>query len=255
MQRIPAAPFLCRFRISVPTVKKYTPMKSLLLTASALAALLAFAPAHAAEDRKTPTTPQEKMGYAVGVEFAAKFRKEHFEFDTEMAIQGIRDAYAGSSQLSDAELAQLAQEFQVQLRRKIGLNRQTASMVNRERNDKFFATNKVAEGVKTLPAGVQYKVITAGTGKIPPDGATVTLNYRGTLLDGREFDKSEPGKPATLNVGGLIAGWRAVLTAMPVGSHWQVWIPAAQAYGERGAGTMIGPQEPLVYDVELLSVK
>jgi FKBP-type peptidyl-prolyl cis-trans isomerase FklB len=229
-----------------------TMMKARLSTLG-LCALMALN-AGAQEARKTPSTPSEKMGYAVGAEFANKFRKDKLEFDYEMAIQGMRDAYADKLQLSKDDLDFVLKGFQAELRRKVAANRQLASLANRERNEKFFTAHKAEPGVQLLPSGVQYKVIKAGDGPKPNDMSTVSVNYRGTLLDGTEFDKTDEGKPGTLKVGTLVAGWRAVMNAMPVGSHWQVWIPSGLAYAERGAGTVIGPQEPLVFDIELLAI-
>ena len=218
-----------------------------------LSALLSWN-ALAADPAKAPTTPAEKTGYAVGVEFANKFKKDKIEIDTEMVIQGLRDTMSGTMQMSREEIDVVLKVFQAELRRKVANDRHVAQTANRERNDKFFATNKAVEGVQLLSSGVQYKVIKAGTGAKPNDAHTVSMNYRGTLIDGTEFDKTEAGKPAKLNIATMIPGLRAAMHEMPVGSHWQVWIPAGLAYGDRGAGKAIGPQEPLVYDIELLDI-
>jgi FKBP-type peptidyl-prolyl cis-trans isomerase FklB len=225
-------------------------MKSKFLIA---ALACTFVGAALADERKVPTTPSEKMGYAVGAEFATKFKNEKFEFDSEMAVQGMRDAFANNLQMNRDEVEFVLKSFQAELRRKIAANRQMAALTNNARNQKFFDDNKKAEGVVALSSGVQYKILKAGDGPKPTDASTVTANYRGTLLDGTEFDKTVEGKPAKLKVAGLIQGWRVALSAMPAGSRWQVWIPSVLAYGERGHGA-IGPQEPLVFDIELLSI-
>lgn len=230
------------------------------LIAAAAVALLSVGAACAAEapaaatpaPRLAPRTPVEQMGYAIGVELASKFKKEKFDFDVEMAAQGLRDAMADKVQLTQAELEHVLKGFQAEFRRKLAMNRQMASMANRERNETFFNRNKVAEGVKLLPSGVQYRVLKEGSGRKPSEASTVTVRYVGRLLDGSEFDRSVEGQPTRLKVASLVHGWRIAMMAMPVGAQWQVWIPAQLAYGDRGTGTKIGPQEPLVLEIELL---
>ena len=128
--------------------------------------------------------------------------------------------------------------------------------IGKKENEAFLAENKNKEGVKTLPSGLQYKVIQEGTGKIPQQTDTVSVNYRGTLVDGTEFDSSyKRGKPATFPVDGVIAGLSEALQMMKVGSKWQLFIPSTLAYGERGAGDDIGPNSTLIFEVELISIK
>jgi len=115
--------------------------------------------------------------------------------------------------------------------------------------------NGKKDGVVTLPSGLQYKIVKTTDGKKPTDVDTVTCNYRGTLIDGTEFDKSEAGQPATFQVGGVIPGFKEALKLMPVGSTWRFFIPANLAYGERGAGNVIGPNTTLIFEVELVSIK
>ena len=127
---------------------------------------------------------------------------------------------------------------------------------NKTEGDAFLAANKAKEGVVTLPSGLQYKIITAGTGPKPTLEQTVVCHYRGTLIDGKEFDSSyKRGQPATFPVKGVIKGWTEVLQLMPVGSKWQVFIPSDLAYGERGAGADIGPNATLVFEIELVAIK
>jgi FKBP-type peptidyl-prolyl cis-trans isomerase len=127
---------------------------------------------------------------------------------------------------------------------------------NMKEGEAFLAENKKKEGVVTLPSGLQYKVITAGTGKKPKATDTVTTQYRGTLIDGTEFDSSyKRGQPTTFPVAGVITGWTEALQLMPVGSKWQLFIPSNLAYGPRGAGHLIGPNATLVFEVELLSIE
>jgi FKBP-type peptidyl-prolyl cis-trans isomerase FklB len=127
---------------------------------------------------------------------------------------------------------------------------------NKAEGDTYMAANKAKEGVVALPSGIQYKVLTAGTGKMPTAENTVICQYRGTLIDGKEFDSSyKRGQPATFPVKGVIKGWTEVLQLMPVGSKWQVVIPPALAYGERGTGADIGPNATLIFEIELVAIK
>ena len=222
--------------------------------ALALAALLGATPALRAESANAPETAKEKMGYAIGVELASKFKKEKFDFDVEMAAQGLRDAMNAQVKMTPEELAYVINGFQVEFRRKVNLNRRQALMANRARNDRFFAENRQAQGVRLLPSGVQYRVLQEGTGPKPTDADAVHLRYRGTLLDGSEFGRSVGDEPTRMKVASLVQGWRIAVSAMPVGSHWQVWVPPALAYADRGDGDKVGPQEPLVLDLELVAI-
>jgi FKBP-type peptidyl-prolyl cis-trans isomerase len=127
---------------------------------------------------------------------------------------------------------------------------------NKKTGEAFLAENKTKEGVKTLPSGLQYKIIKQGAGDIPQDADTVEVNYRGTLIDGTEFDSSyKRGQPLSFQVNGIIAGWKEALKLMPVGSKWQLFIPSSLAYGEKGTGSSIGPNTTLIFEVELLAIK
>jgi FKBP-type peptidyl-prolyl cis-trans isomerase FklB len=127
---------------------------------------------------------------------------------------------------------------------------------NRKAGESFLAENKKKEGVVTLPSGLQYKVLKAGDGKKPTDADTVECHYRGTLINGTEFDSSYlTGQPATFKIAGVIPGWREALKLMPVGSKWQLFVPSQLAYGARGKGGSIGPNAALIFEVELLAIK
>jgi FKBP-type peptidyl-prolyl cis-trans isomerase FklB len=127
---------------------------------------------------------------------------------------------------------------------------------NKAEGEAFLAANKSKEGIVTLPSGLQYKILTEGKGPKPTAADTVVCNYRGTLINGTEFDSSyKRGEPATFPVGGVIKGWTEALQLMPVGSKWQLFIPSGMAYGERGAGADIGPNATLIFEVELISIQ
>jgi FKBP-type peptidyl-prolyl cis-trans isomerase FklB len=131
-----------------------------------------------------------------------------------------------------------------------------AGDANKKEGDAFLAANKTKEGVVTLPSGLQYKILQEGTGPKPTASDTVVCNYRGTLLNGTEFDSSyKRGQPATFAVGQVIHGWTEALQLMTVGSKWQLFIPPDLAYGPRGAGNDIGPNATLVFEVELVSIQ
>ena len=133
---------------------------------------------------------------------------------------------------------------------------QQLGLANKKEGEEFLAANKSKEGVVTLPSGLQYKVLKEGTGPKPSATDSVACNYRGTLINGTEFDSSyKRGQPATFAVNGVIKGWTEALQLMPVGSKWQLFIPADLAYGERGAGADIGPNSTLIFEVELLSIQ
>jgi FKBP-type peptidyl-prolyl cis-trans isomerase FklB len=133
---------------------------------------------------------------------------------------------------------------------------QAAGGTNKQAGDAFLAANKSKEGVVTLPSGLQYKILKAGTGPKPTVSDSVVCNYRGTLLDGKEFDSSyKRGQPATFPVGRVIKGWTEALQLMPVGSKWQLFIPSDLAYGASGAGGDIGPNATLIFEVELISIQ
>lgn len=157
--------------------------------------------------------------------------------------------------MSEKEFKSVLAGFQGEMRRKMAANQRDRSIKNQKKADEFFAENAKKTDVVTLPSGVQYKIIKAGEGAKPTDSDIVEVNYRGTLLDGTEFDASTAGKTVNLKLAQLIAGWKEAIKLMPVGSKWQLFIPAKLAYGERGVGTDIGPNEMLIFDVELVSIK
>jgi FKBP-type peptidyl-prolyl cis-trans isomerase FklB len=170
----------------------------------------------------------------------------------------MKDANSGAALLmTEEELAKTMQAFQQALQQKQAEARKVLAEKNKKEGDEFLAENAKKEGVTVLPSGLQYKILKEGDGKKPTIADSVECNYRGTYISGKEFDNSyKMGKPVTFKVqGGVIPGWSEVLKLMPVGSKWQVFIPSQLAYGERGAGSQIGPNMTLIFEIELLSIK
>lgn len=224
-------------------------MKS-LLSGVCVAALLACAVPGIAADKPELKTDPEKNGYSTGYDIGRSVQKQLTDIDAEAMARGLKDAMMGATPALPEEEMQ---------RRFMIVRQESARKIvekNKQDGDAFLAKNKGAKGVKTTASGLQYKVITAGKGKSPTAEDTVTVNYRGTLIDGTEFDSSyKRNQPATFPVKGVIAGWTEALPLMKEGAKWMLYIPANLAYGERGAGQMIGPNSTLLFEVELLSIK
>jgi FKBP-type peptidyl-prolyl cis-trans isomerase len=206
----------------------------------------------------TLKTQKEKASYALGMKIGGDLRKQgvNAAIDPALAARGFKDALAGSKPLlsEDDERSALTQ-LQNEVRQKQQANGHEKGAAARKQGEEFLAANKSKAGVVTLPSGLEYKILTEGNGPKPTPGDTVTCNYRGTLLNGTEFDSSyKHGEPVSFPVGGVIKGWTEALQLMPVGSKWQLFIPPDMAYGDRGAGSDIGPGETLIFEVELLSI-
>jgi FKBP-type peptidyl-prolyl cis-trans isomerase len=204
----------------------------------------------------TLNTQKEKFSYALGMRMGANLHKQSVPVDAAIFSRGLRDGLAGGKTLLTDEEAQAAitvvqKEFQQKQQEKM----QQASESNKKEGQDFLAANKGKTGVVTLPSGLQYKVEKEGTGPKPTASDTVLCNYRGTLINGTEFDSSyKRGQPATFPVSGVIKGWTEALQLMPVGSKWELFVPSDLAYGDRGAGGEIGPGSTLIFEVELLSI-
>jgi FKBP-type peptidyl-prolyl cis-trans isomerase FklB len=235
-------------------------MKSKILTLSAALCLL-VAGGCTAQDQKSKVTElktlNDRASYGIGLNIGHDFKAQHVDINPDLLAQGIRDAMAGGKVLMTSEETQKTMvEFQTEM--KAAQEKRVAELTakNIKESEVFLAENAKKEGVTVLPSGLQYKVIEAGSGKKPTTGSTVTVHYRGRLIDGTEFDSSyERGEPATFPVVGVIPGWTEALQLMQEGAKWELVIPTDLAYGERGAGQIIGPNAVLLFDVELLSVK
>jgi len=203
-------------------------------------------------------TDRDKASYALGMNLGEGLKKESENLDAAIVQRAMQDALSGKKTLLTEEEAKSAWTlFQVNMRKKQQEKQQELADNNKKTGDAFLAENKAKDGVVTLPSGLQYKILTPGTGPKPTATDSVECNYKGTLLDGTEFDSSyKRGQPATFPVTGVIKGWTEALQLMPVGSKWQLFIPPDQAYGPRGTGGgEIGPNATLVFEVELLSIK
>jgi FKBP-type peptidyl-prolyl cis-trans isomerase FklB len=214
-------------------------------------------PAPGSQSTSGLTTKKDKVSYAIGMNIGTNLHRQSVDVDPKILQQGLQDALAGGKTLlSEDEARATLTEFQNEMRQKQQEKMQQAGEANKKDGDAFLAANKTKEGVVTLASGLQYKIITAGTGPKPTATDSVVCNYRGTLIDGKEFDSSyKRGQPATFPVSGVIKGWTEALQLMPVGSKWQLFVPSEMAYGERGSGPDIGPNATLIFEVELLSIQ
>jgi len=209
-----------------------------------------------AQDSAAPASQKDKVSYGIGVQVAKTLKGQGIDVNPDLLIKGLRDALSGQKLLmSDDELNTTMSALQQEMNQKQMQERVKHADDNKKTGDAFLADNGKKQGVVTLPSGLQYKILKPAEGKKPTDADTVSCNYRGTLIDGTEFDKSEAGQPATFEVGMVIPGFKEALKLMPVGSTWQFFIPPNLAYGERGAGKVIGPNTTLIFEVELLSIK
>jgi FKBP-type peptidyl-prolyl cis-trans isomerase FklB len=215
---------------------------------------------------KKPTTPtvltlktqKDKASYAIGLNIGKSMHKDSVDVDPNILLRGMKDGLSGAKPLLTDEEAKAAMvALQADLRKKGEEKMLVQGEANKKQGDAFLAENKTKDGVVTLPSGLQYKILKEGTGPKPTATDTVVCNYKGTLLDNTEFDSSyKRGQPATFPVSGVIKGWTEALQLMPVGSKWELFIPADLAYGARGGpGGGIGPNATLVFEVELESIQ
>lgn len=226
------------------------------MTHTSRAALFAliFPAAVAAQETAELETPAQRFSYTVGLQVGDNLGNQGLvNLDTEALAQGIQDQLAGRDpRLTPEEMQEAVVAYQkILLEERIALAKK-----NNDAANTFLEKNKAREGVIVLESGVQYKVVTAGSGVRPTETDTVLVHYRGYLIDGTEFDSSfSRGEPTELEITKVIAGWQQTLQLMKVGSRWKVWIPAELAYGLRGAGNKIGPNEMLTFDIELVGIR
>ena len=225
--------------------------------AMAMCAAVALSGAAFAADAPGLTGEKEKFSYSIGMDIGGNLKRQSVEVDPDLLAKGLKDSYGGGKTiLTEDQARQAIADFQKTLMAKQAETMQKQSEKNKAEGEKFLAENAKKEGVKVLPSGLQYKEVTSGAGKSPKATDTVTTHYKGTLIDGTEFDSSHKrGQPATFQVSGVIPGWTEALQLMKEGAKWQLFVPSNLAYAERGAGREIGPNATLIFEVELISVK
>lgn len=218
----------------------------------ALIVALSSAAAVADETKKLESNVQ-KFSYAIGLQLGDNLRSQGIlDLDVDAVALGIQDYLEGADlKLTPEDVQQAVAAYQQEMMEK----RLALAKENREAGESFLEKNRKRDGVVVLESGVQYEVVEKGTGENPSETDVVTVHYRGYLLDGSEFDSSfSRGEPTELEVGQVIAGWQQTLQLMKVGAKWKVWIPSDLAYGLRGAGNKIGPNELLHFDIELIGI-
>jgi FKBP-type peptidyl-prolyl cis-trans isomerase FklB len=231
-------------------------------TAKTQSGTAAKTPAGAAAQHHAPAPPlvlktdKDKQSYAIGMNIGKSIHRDDVDVDPNILLRGMKDALAGGKTvLTDDEAKAVMTNLQAEMRKQQAEKAQVAAETNKKAGDAFLAENKAKDGVVTLPSGLQYKILTEGTGPKPAATDTIVCNYKGTLLDNTEFDSSYSRKqPLTIPVGGVIKGWTEALQLMPVGSKWQLFIPSDLAYGPQAKGP-IGPNSTLIFEVELLSIQ
>jgi len=211
----------------------------------------------AKQTAKTLTTEKEKAGYAIGVQIGKQVVPTKDMIDTDTLMMGLQDALAGSDvKMTDEEMQATMQEFGKKAQEKAMAEMTKKFEANKKDGEAFLAANAKKEGVVTLPSGLQYRIVKAGTGKTPTSTDTVETNYEGRLIDGKVFDSSyQRGQSVSFPVNGVIAGWTEALQLMKEGSKWELFIPSDLAYGTKGAGQAITPNSTLIFKIELLKVK
>ena len=211
----------------------------------------------AAQDVPVLKSQKDKLSYALGLDLGNQLKRQAIEVDPSLFSQGFKDALSGGkTMMTEAEVRTVMAELQSLMQAKQVEATKMLAEKNTKEGDAFLAQNKTKEGVVTMPSGLQYKILQAGAGNRPALDDTVVCHYRGTLIDGTEFDSSyKRNQPATFPVKGVIKGWTEALQLMPVGSKWELFIPANLAYGENARSNVIGPNSTLLFEVELISIQ
>jgi FKBP-type peptidyl-prolyl cis-trans isomerase FklB len=211
----------------------------------------------AARQKASPRSQKDKISYSIGLDIGKSLKRQSIDVEETLLIQGLKDALSGRKQLlSDEEAREVLTAYQKELVAKHTEEARIAGEKNKKEGEEFLAENKKKPGVVTLPDGLQYKILEEGTGQTPKATDTVVTNYRGTLINGKEFDSSyRRGQPVTFPVNQVIRGWMEALQLMKVGSKWQLFVPSELAYGPNGAGPDIGPNATLILEVQLLEIK
>jgi FKBP-type peptidyl-prolyl cis-trans isomerase len=223
----------------------------------AVVGIVLLAGAAWAEEAAVLKTQKDKVSYGIGMNIGKSLKKDAIDVDADLLVKGLKDSLSGGKTLmSEEEYRATLTALQKEMMEKQAEAAKVLAEKNKKEGEAFLTENGKKEGVVTLPSGLQYKVIVSGAGKTPKVGDTVETHYRGTLIDGTEFDSSYTrGQTATFPVNGVIPGWTEALQKMREGDKWQLFVPSSLAYGERGAGRDIGPNTTLIFEVELIAVK
>lgn len=203
------------------------------------------------------TTQKQKASYSIGLDIGDTFRKQGMDLDAALLAKGIQDALSGKPRLmTEKEAGASLDLFRQEMMSRQTANNRALGEKNKLEGEKFLAGNRTQAGVVALPSGLQYRELSAGSGATPKASDTVITHYRGTLLDGSEFDNSHKrGEPARFAVNQVIRGWTEALQLMKVGAKWQLFVPSHLAYGERSPGPEIGPNSTLIFEIELLGIQ
>ena|SRR3990167_4215633 len=203
------------------------------------------------------STDEDKVSYSIGTDLGKHLKQQGIAINPGFFVKGVEDGIAGGPKLlSEQDMKDVLNDFQKKMMAKRVAEMDKQASENKVAGDAFLAANKAKQGVVSLPSGLQYKIITASTGVKPGKDDTVTVDYTGHLINGTVFDSTEKaGKPATFKVSQVIPGWTEALQLMPVGSTWELYIPASLAYGARNVGGSIGPNETLIFNVHLIEAK
>lgn len=206
---------------------------------------------------KPEMTPKERVSYSIGANIGKSLKAQELDIDLKVLASGLTDAFSGKTVLTDAQMRDTLETFRKEMTAKMEAKMAAQGEKNIKAGVDFLAANAKKDGVKTTESGLQYTVIKSGTGKTPKATDTVKVHYKGTLIDGTVFDSSiERGEPVTFPVNGVIRGWVEALQLMKEGDKWQLVIPAKLAYGEQAPpGSKIGPNETLIFEVELISIE
>jgi FKBP-type peptidyl-prolyl cis-trans isomerase len=225
----------------------------LILIAAAIVAVLGVVAFRlTAQPAPTLDTQQKKVSYAIGLNVGKSLLAQKVEADFDALTRGIRDGLAGTSALDEKQIQETMETFQKEMQTKMT----QAGEKNQTDGAKFLADNEKRSGVQKTASGLQYEILKAGDGPKPTPTDRVRVHYRGTLIDGSEFDSSyQRGEPAVFPANRVIPGWTEALQLMPVGSKWKLFIPPALGYGAQGAGSAIPPNATLVFEVELLGIE
>ena len=231
-------------------------VKNRLLSAAVpvVAAWLALSAAPASATALS--SDKDKLSYTIGADIGQNFHSQGIQIDPQVFLSGLQDGLDGAKlQMTEQQMQEVLKHFQSNMMAKKMAEFKTAAAKNKKEGEAFLAANKKKAGVVTLPDGLQYKVLEAGKGAKPTKNDSVTVEYTGRLIDGKVFDStSKTGKPVSFKVTQVIPGWTEALQLMTAGSKWEVYIPSSLAYGEKGVGGPIGPNETLIFEIHLISV-